>query len=761
MNKIILYAFIIISFLNIKLIGQSGKIFGIINGSYPLANVQVFIPEINQYTNSNNLGYYEFSSLPLIKMTLEFKHIGYKSIKKHIDLEETNNYELNIILFERIIELSEATVISSRNEQLVREISFPIEVINSTEIQSSNAITVSDMLKNESGISLIKDSPWATSINIRGLSKQNIVYLIDGNRIETSTNIAAGLSLIDMSSINSIEVVKGGLSSLYGTGATAGVINILSKKSEFKQNYYISSNLSNSYNSVNNASQNSIRINTGAANWTAAINGSLRKADNISTPNGVLQNSGYRDESINLSLNYQPVDNILTQFDFQKFSAFDVGIPGGSPFPESATAKYKYAKRDMMSGSISFNSITKSLLKSNIKYYHQSIERSVEVKPNKIVTSEPKATHTTNGLSIQTDWDINHHYFVAGIDYWQREYNGIRTITNKASDLIKVDKPVPNSRFSSIGIFAKDEFKIFNDKMKLSFSGRYDIITISNDETKNPLYIIKDGDVNYNSKIELASFEEKKTNNKSFSGGFGAIYNITKNYDITFNTGYNFRSPSLEERYQYIDLGGIVYLGNPNLKPEEGIFIDAGFRIWEDNLSFRANTFINYFSNLVQDLSIVKDSLFKKENIGEARLYGFDLSLDYNFTDQYLIYTTLAYVRGEDILSKTDLPEVPPLNGTVGIKFQLTNFLNIDLMGTYAFPQNNLGNGEDKTEGYTYFDINVITKKYFISFMNLKLIAGVHNIFNKEYKEHLSTYRGIKMYEPGRNIFIKLILDLE
>jgi len=45
--------------------------------------------------------------------------------------------------------------------------------------------------------------------------------------------------------------------------------------------------------------------------------------------------------------------------------------------------------------------------------------------------------------------------------------------------------------------------------------------------------------------------------------------------------------------------------------------------------------------------------------------------------------------------------------------------------------------------------------------MNFKLIAGVHNIFNKEYKEHLSTYRGIKMYEPGRNIFIKLILDLE
>ena len=214
-------------FITINLSGQNYKIYGIVNSDKPLSNVQVTIPELNYNTTTNKMGYYEFSNLPLSKLTIEFKHIGYQRVLKSVVFSASDSFELNILLSELIIELSETTVISYRNEQLVKDISFPIEVISNIKIQNSNSITVSDLVKGESGISLIKESPWATSINIRGLSKQNIVYLIDGNRIETSTNIAAGLSLIDMSNIQSIEVVKGGLSSLYGTGATGGVVNII------------------------------------------------------------------------------------------------------------------------------------------------------------------------------------------------------------------------------------------------------------------------------------------------------------------------------------------------------------------------------------------------------------------------------------------------------------------------------------------------------------------------------------------------------
>ena len=750
------------SWLAINLSGQEYSIYGIVSSDKPLSNVQVTIPELNFNTTTNNVGYYEFNNLPLSKLSIEFKHIGYQRSLRNVILNGANRYELNVSLTELIIELSEATVISSRNEQRVKDVSFPIEVINSLKIQNTSSITVSDLVKSESGISVIKDGPWATSINIRGLSKQNIVYLIDGNRIETSTNIAAGLSLIDMSNIQSIEVVKGGLSSLYGTGATGGVVNIISKESQFSNNFYTSSHINSSYNSVNNLSANSLSLNAGSENWTVKINASVRRADDTDTPNGKLENSSFNDESLNLSFKYAPLTNIQFRIDAHKFSAFDVGIPGGAPFPTTATAKYLHAKRDMISGSINFNSISQHLLKANIKYYHQKIDRSVEVKPNKMVTSAPGATHETNGAVIQTDWQfVNNNYFVAGIDYWQRQYNGIRTVTNLAQNIIKADRPVPNSTFKSMGLFIKDEFNLLSEKLNISLSGRYDFIQISNKETKNPLYIINNGNINSNIIDQLASYEAQTENNKSISGGIGSIYKLSNKYDVTFNLGYNFRSPSLEERYQYIDLGGIVYLGNPELKPEEGVFIDAGFRVWEDDFNFRANAFLNSFSNLVQDISVKEDSLYKKQNIGEARLYGFDLRIDYNYYKNYLAYLTLGYVRGKDIIANTNLPEIPPFNGSFGLKIPISGLFNIDLTSTFALQQNDVGDGESKTSGFTYFDMSFISNNYSLNIMSFRIVAGVQNIFNKEYREHLSTYRGLKMNEPGRNIFVKLILDLE
>lgn len=753
---------IILFSLSFNIFGQNCKVYGIINSNNPLANVNITIHELNVSTISDENGKYELTNLPNKTLTILFSHMGYSQIRKEIQLLNDQNYELNIFMEEIIIELNEAEVISSKNEQQIKEISFPIELVSKSKLSYSNQATISDILKNESGVSLVKDSPWGTAINIRGLSKQNIVYLIDGNRIETSTNIAAGLSLINLNDIQSIEVVKGGLSSLYGTGATGGVVNIISKEIEFNNRNTLFSKVNSTYNSVNNSSINSVDVNYASSNLTAKINGTIRRADDTDTPNGKLNNSSYNDESFNLSVKYSPFMNVITNVEYQKFSAFDVGIPGGSPFPSSATAKYKYAKREMISGSIILNDISKYLIKSNIKYYHQNIDRSVEIRPNAIATSAPKAVHITNGLTLQTDWGLwNNNYLVAGIDYWQRAYDGIRTTTNSAQNIVRFDKPIPDSKFESIGMFVQDELKVYKDKIKLFLSGRYDIINISNEETINPLYTLKDGIEIPTAKIDNASFMGQKERNKSISGGFGAIYKLTKEYDFTFNTGYNFRSSSLEERYQFIDLGGIVYFGNPNLKPEEGIFLDAGFRIWKDKLNFRFNTFLNTFSNLVQDVSVIPDSIYQKQNIGEARLYGFDLSFDYNFYSNYLTYFKLAYVRGEDILENSNLPEIPPFNGILGFKIPIGKIVNIDLSSTFAFDQNNIAEGESNTKGYVYFDVSLLSNDYVVNFMNLKVIAGIQNIFNKEYREHLSTYRGIKMYEPGRNLFVKLIVGFE
>lgn len=739
-------------------LGQN-KITGVINPSEGLNDVNISIQELNKFTTSSEHGYFSLDDLPNGTFRITFSHIGYKTKTEEITLNNSLNYEIVVELEKKIIQLGEAIISSSKREELIKNVSLPLELISKDKLNFAYEITISDLLKKETGLSVVKDGPWATNVNIRGLSKQNIVYLIDGSRIETSTNIAAGLSLMDINDFETVEIVKGGLSSLYGTGATGGVVNIKSKEANFDSNIYLSSQFISGISSVNNGYSNYLNIRTGDKNWSLKLSGSVRSADDTDIPGGKLENSSFKDEGFAGTMKYAPLENIILNIDYQKFNAYDVGIPGGEPFPEPAVAKYKYAGRELFQTSVDVNSINDYLIRTSLNYYHQIIEREVEIKPNAMVTSKPGATHTTDGIVLQSDWIMSdNNYLIGGIDYWQREYEGLREITNLKSSVIKVDKPVPNSKFRSFGFFLKDDMKV-NNKFNVSISARYDFINITNEETKNPVYLISNDVKNTVVKDELASYKSYNENNSSLSGSIGSIYKFKDTFDLTLNLGYNFRSPSLEERYQYIDLGGIVYLGNPSLEPEEGLSFDAGFRIWEDNLNFRFNTFLNLFSNLVIDDVLYSDSIYIKNNVGKARFYGFDAKVDYNIYKNYLIYSGLSFVRGEDLTKNTDLPQISPLNGFVGVIVPLFNLVRVDFMLTFASDQDKTGIGENRTGGYTYYDLSFSSNKISIGYVNITAVAGIQNILNRKYREHLSTYRGYDMVEPGRNIFTKLIFD--
>ncbi|MCK7522972.1 MAG: TonB-dependent receptor plug domain-containing protein [Ignavibacteriales bacterium] len=119
---------------------------------------------------------------------------------------------------------------------------------------------------------------WGTDINIRGLSRQNVVTLVDGNRVETAANHAAGLSLIDMFDIQRIEVIKGGVSSLYGTGATGGVVNVMTKSPSYTDDLYLSGTLSSGYNSVNEGGIGNLSLTAASNKAFVKVSGSLRSA---------------------------------------------------------------------------------------------------------------------------------------------------------------------------------------------------------------------------------------------------------------------------------------------------------------------------------------------------------------------------------------------------------------------------------------------------------------------------------------------------
>ena len=759
--KKLITLFLVMMFSMISLIAQTGTIKGTVSDketNQPLVGANLFISHTSYYGTTNKSGEFIIEGIPQGKYNLTISFVGYQTSLKEINVEQNETIVLDAKLSSTPIHLGEVLVTSTKKGNIVREISLPIEVVTKSKLEEIPSTTISDALTNEPGVNLSRDGIWATHVNIRGLSKQNVVTLIDGNRIETATNIAAGMSLIDLDDVERIEVIKSGVSSLYGTGATGGVVNIKSFTPAYSDAFNFSGSLNSSYNSVNEGSKGNISLFASQSNWFAKFSGTMRNAANTQTPEGILENSQFKDNNVSAAVGYRPFVNHEVKINYQRFSAKDVGIPGGDPFPVTAKATYPTELREMYSAEYQIQNLFPSLMTLSMKYFHQLIERRVEIIPNPNAITNTGADHIIDGFQFQTDWYLsNNNRLIAGVDYWQREYDGSRTRHIIPQKRFIIDSPVPNSTYKSLGIFAQDEFILFNNRLNLTLGGRYDFINVSNEETNNPNYIIVDGNRNDNPPIiPEASYPKNEDDDKSWSANIGLLYKTTKNIDFTLNLARAFRSPTLEERYQYIDLGGVIYLGNPNLEPEKSYSLDLGIRYWSDIASIKGNVFYNTFTDLVADQYDINDSLYRTQNIGEAELYGFELSAEVNPYKKIVMYANTSYVRGKDIGNSTDLAEIPPLNGVIGIKSPISNLFNIDVNLRYSAEQNKVALGEKTSAGYGVVNLYANSFPINIGIIDIQLFAGIENIFDKAYRNHLSTFRGLVALEPGRNIFAKI-----
>ncbi len=754
------------------------------NKEIAVSNTNINISE-KYFGTTNNFGELIFYKIPKGKYSLSIAHIAYKIFADEIEI--ISDTTITIKLFPESIRLSEVIVTSGKYGQNINLLPYSVSSIDKKEIQMSPSFTVSDLLKNEPGIFLQRDGIWATEVNIRGLSRANIVTLIDGNRIETSTDISARLSMFDLNDVERIEVIKGAASSLYGSGAIGGIINIVSKSGSYNSQLSLTGNYSGGFNSVNNFFSNGINLSASGNEWIAKISGSYRKADNTKTPTGELYNSQFEDNSLNALFQVKPFENQEIKFNYQRFKATDVGIPGAAPlFTNNAKVTYPEELRRLISVEYKINNLSNSLVKLSAKYFHQFISRDVENIPGTIPVTNgqppkrvsvlkisPSADHNFDGFQTQADFSFTRHYFIAGFDFWKRNYSGIRTKEQKIEILNPLDssvvstnyktifeKPLPDANFNSAGIYVHDEIKLV-DYLNLTLGSRYDFIWLNNSETKNPLYEVNNGIINNNPDGQKIIWNSETAKNKSYTFNLGLVYSFSNQSNISFNTARSFRSPSLEERYQYIDLGNLIRVGDPNLKPEQGYFFDLGFRFFPNDLKITASIFLNTLNDLVSEVPGIYDgrNVLIKVNIGKALLYGFEYSVNFKMIDRLSIYNTLSYVRGKNQKDNLDLPQIPPLNSLIGIKYFALDWLSADFSSILFDAQKKVALGELRTPGYAYFNFQFDFSNIKIDNIRAGFSLGIENILDKSYRDHLSSNRGLIVSEPGRNFFMRININ--
>jgi hemoglobin/transferrin/lactoferrin receptor protein len=786
---------LIILFLSVSTYAQTGNIQGVVSdkeSGITISNADILLKESGLKAVTDASGSFVFQNLIEGNYKLEFYHEGYKSGSLEVRVEKGKTAKVEIKLTASEITTGEITVTSVRYETLLKDVPLPMEIISDDELNRKQYQTISDALSTKPGLSITKDGIWATDISIRGLSKSNVVVNVDGNRIETATDISARLSLVDMNDVDKIEIIKGGVSSLYGTGAFGGVVNIFTKNGDFSHKFLYGGSLISGFNSVNESPSGWMSLFSSSDKFFAKVSGSIRDAKNIMTPKGELPNSQFRDNNINANLGFRPLKGHEFRLSYQRYRATNIGLPGGGTlFPTSAIVTYPRENRDMVSGEYKIKDIAPPLKEFSVKYFYQSILRDVDNIPNTIqpvktasgklkqkvyvLDITPNARHYTNGLQFKADWVLDsHNYLITGVDVWMRALDSKREKVQRIENydttsgaLISTinkttgEKPIPDADYRSIGAYLQDEIKALCDKLKISVGGRVDQIKVTNSLAYQPVYEIVNGTTNYTPAGQKIMWNARQADDISWSANLGVIYSITKNYDITFNISRSFRSPALEERYQYIDLGSSLRVGNPDLAPEKGFFVDLGFRVWRDRVTFNGNVFYNRFQDLVTEIPGTYENrpAFIKTNIGQARLYGYDFDFMYNFFRSMVLYGSLAYVRGEDTGNNVNLPQISPLNARAGLKFAVYNYLNVDLSTALFDKQDNTATGEFDTPGYAVFNAGLVSMPMKTKYATVQLFAGVENIFDKEYRNHLASNRGLITIEPGRNFYAKLKVD--
>ncbi len=205
--------------------------------SLPFATV--YLIELSKGVTTQENGQYKLENIPNGKYTLQFSFTGFKSVKKTITISNQNELVLNCKL-DDIDTLDEVVLTGALKAVSRLESPVPVEVYSATFLKKNPTSNIFEALQNVNGVrpQLNCNICNTGDIHINGLEGPYTMVTIDGMPIVSGLSTVYGLSGIPNSLIDRIEIVKGPASSLYGSEAVGGLINIITKRPETAPLFY-------------------------------------------------------------------------------------------------------------------------------------------------------------------------------------------------------------------------------------------------------------------------------------------------------------------------------------------------------------------------------------------------------------------------------------------------------------------------------------------------------------------------------------------
>jgi len=716
--------------------GIKGKI--VDQDNVPLEGATVVVPELNKGTVSDKNGNYELPNLPSGKLKVQYSFVGYTS-KIEIVFLTGSTAELTVQLYTSIIE-AEEIVVTGGYSSTQHENAVKIDVLKFDQLNSKATPNFAEVLTKIPGVDMISKGSGVSKPVIRGLSMNDILVLNNGVRFENYQYSSHHPMGIDEFGVEDVEIIKGPASLLYGSDAIGGVINFIKEKPAPQNSIVGDYNVQLFSNSL--GMTNSFGIKGTSNKFFGGIRvGQKTNADYLMGGGDFVPNSRSQEYSLKTNAGY--TGKLGTFRLYYDCNRQNLGLVEDEPIEEiterdrNCEIYYEQMNTHLVSSQNKLY-LGKMKLDVNSAYQNTELIHFGEIREYEIQMKLATLTYETK---LYLPSDKNSEYIVG--------FQGMNQENTNEND--RETKLLPNANTNSNSGFILLQ-RTFFEKLKLQTGLRYDYKTIDSKSIGNA--------------SDLSTYRPSLDKSYgSFSGSFGATYTFSEKLLLRANIASAYRTPNLAELTSNGQHETRYEVGDIKLSPENSYEGDLSLHYHTDNFTFDIAGFYNVVDNFIfisptggNTNSGVPIYKYMQKN---SFLYGGETGFHLHPLNARWLHfqTTYSSVVGKQ--NDGDyLPFIPAnkLNFEFrAIKEKLAFMHNafVSANSSTVFNQNNTAPDETTTKGYTLIDLgigfSIKTGK-----QSLQVTLSASNIFDKKYVDHLSTLKEVKMYDPGRNIFLSV-----
>lgn len=674
------------------------------------------------------------------------------------------------------------TVTATRTPRGVFETPTPVTVLDARAIAEKTPDNAADLFRDLPGLDANGVGVSQVRPAIRGQRGQRILLLSDGIRLNNSRrqqDFGEVPALVDVTSIQSIEVVRGPASVLYGTDAIGGVVNMITR-TPVQDGFHGS--LGYKHGSVEGQHRGTGRFFGRFGNLDLQAGFTARDAGVYEAPAGTfgdirldrdtpVLDTGVRDRSLDFRVGYQLSARNAVWVKYEGYEADEAGFGFVDPAaydPGSAEIRIRYPNQSFWKTTVGYGikNVSSPLLdRVDLVGYVQRNERTLamdirtsfgpEAPPGAglILESENFTDLATAGLRLEAKTLASRRVLLTyGVDYFRdRSENTDHTLTTIVGFGPPAEEEtfatnVPNATYQSLGAFAQSEVEL-SSRASLVLGARYQGIRAETRETANWVGI------------------PTSKSDRTLVGSANAIFEVARGLSVIGSMGRAFRAPNIIEWFFEgpTPEGSGYQVSNPDLTAETSFNVDVGLRYRNAWLAAETFVFRNTIFNGIRIAPTGEEieglPAFRNVNVDELLYRGVEASATVFLPEGLSVGAGYTYLDSKDVLEPNN-----PVGETFSTK--VTANLRYDapdgrFWGAYEVRHNgdqksvDLGANPlgDVLPAFTVHNLRGgVTLLRDASGMTHRLGLTVANLTNELYAEfsNASFFRP----EPKRNLFV-------